>query len=428
MKPIRHTLAEQLRSGFSADVMATALAATLPLSTSATVICALGWLLAVVPFLRIADLREELRQPRSALPLLLVILGVLGLLWSDVSWVERRDGLGAFLKLLAIPLLFVHFRRSARAHWVLVGFIAASTAILLASFLPFVFPALSFLWRKLPGVPVKDYIAQASEFTTCAFVLFYLAIIWWRHGLRARATAASVLALGFLANIFYVVTSRTGLIVIVLLLVLFGARFVSRRMMIPLLGALAVMIGIVWATSPYLRGRVESAFTEVQRYEKTNAVTSAGERLEFWKKSVRIIATAPFIGHGTGSIKGQFRTLATGTTGVSAEVAANPHNQTLAVAIQLGALGVIVLWAMWIVHLLLFQGAGFAAWCGLLIVVENVVGSLLNSHLFDFTHGWLYVIGVGVAGGAVLRVRDGLAPAAPAQPSVQSPVQPQVQT
>jgi O-antigen ligase len=31
------------------------------------------------------------------------------------------------------------------------------------------------------------------------------------------------------------------------------------------------------------------------------------------------------------------------------------------------------------------------------------VGSLFNSHLFDFTHGWGYVIGVGIAGGVMLR-------------------------
>jgi O-antigen ligase len=31
------------------------------------------------------------------------------------------------------------------------------------------------------------------------------------------------------------------------------------------------------------------------------------------------------------------------------------------------------------------------------------VGSFFNSSLFDFSHGWLYVIGVGVAGGSVLR-------------------------
>jgi hypothetical protein len=28
---------------------------------------------------------------------------------------------------------------------------------------------------------------------------------------------------------------------------------------------------------------------------------------------------------------------------------------------------------------------------------------LFNSHLFDFVQGWIYVLGVGVAGGTVLR-------------------------
>ena len=36
----------------------------------------------------------------------------------------------------------------------------------------------------------------------------------------------------------------------------------------------------------------------------------------------------------------------------------------------------------------------------------ELVGSLFNSFLFDFTEGWLYVLGVGVAGGMVLRQFD----------------------
>jgi O-antigen ligase len=32
-----------------------------------------------------------------------------------------------------------------------------------------------------------------------------------------------------------------------------------------------------------------------------------------------------------------------------------------------------------------------------------MVGSLFNSHLFDFSEGWLYMLGVGVAGGLVAR-------------------------
>ena len=38
-----------------------------------------------------------------------------------------------------------------------------------------------------------------------------------------------------------------------------------------------------------------------------------------------------------------------------------------------------------------------------MIVVQNVVSSLFNSHLFDSLHGWLYVFGVGVVGGMALR-------------------------
>jgi hypothetical protein len=37
-------------------------------------------------------------------------------------------------------------------------------------------------------------------------------------------------------------------------------------------------------------------------------------------------------------------------------------------------------------------------------VTQNIVGSLFNSHLFDFSQGWLYVVGVGVAAGTVRRV------------------------
>jgi hypothetical protein len=60
---------------------------------------------------------------------------------------------------------------------------------------------------------------------------------------------------------------------------------------------------------------------------------------------------------------------------------------------------------MWIAHLLLFRGPGLAAWIGLVVVVQNVVGSAFNSHLFDFLQGWTYVVGVGVAGGMMLHAR-----------------------
>lgn len=67
-----------------------------------------------------------------------------------------------------------------------------------------------------------------------------------------------------------------------------------------------------------------------------------------------------------------------------------------------------MLYATWLAHLLLFRGDGLANWIGLMVVVQNVFTSLFNSHLFDFHEGWMYVlgVGVGVAGGTVLRARN----------------------
>ena len=42
----------------------------------------------------------------------------------------------------------------------------------------------------------------------------------------------------------------------------------------------------------------------------------------------------------------------------------------------------------------------------MLVVVQNIFSSLFNSHLFDFHEGWMYVLGVGVAGGMVLNDRS----------------------
>src|SRR5262249_46220078 len=139
-------------------------------------------------------------------------------------------------------------------------------------------------------------------------------------------------------------------------------------------------------------------------YLSNDEDNSTGLHLTYLKKSAAIVAQAPVIGHGTGSIAEQFRLAALNATGpASATPTVNPHNQIFAVAIDLGAVGAAVLLAMWAAHALLFRAAGLMSLIGIIIVVDNFVSSSLNSHLFDFSQGWLYVFGVGILGGTVLR-------------------------
>jgi O-antigen ligase len=388
------------------DWLAVALAASLPWSTSATGILVGLWLVALIPTLDVAALRREVLTPAGGFPVLLCALGVAGMLWADVSFKERWGGLDSFLKLLVIPLMLIHFRRSERGTWVMIGFLVSCSALLALSWALLLFPEIPWPKKYSVGVPVKDYVAQSAIFTVCIAILLDLALKAWRSARADIASACLLLAMAFLANIFFIAVSRTALLFLPVLLLLFGIRRFDWKGTLGLLAGFVVLIAAVWPFSEYLQHRVGSILQEVQIYRSENVRTSAGERLEFWRKSLGFIAEAPVIGHGTGTIREQFRRVATGEEGVSALIAANPHNQTLAVAIQLGLVGVAALFAMWIAHLLLFRGEGFAAWVGLVVVAQNIFGSLFNTHLFDFTHGWGYVIGVGVAGGIVSAARS----------------------
>jgi len=218
---------------------------------------------------------------------------------------------------------------------------------------------------------------------------------------------AVVLALLFVANMFFVVTSRTALLVVPVLLVWLGWQEFRRLGLFGTLLLFVVVGSAAWSASPYLHDRLTRSVTEYEAYRTQNEPNSTGLHLEFLRKSLNFVETAPIIGHGTGSIPEQFRQSETGRDSASAFHSENPHNQIFAVAIQLGVVGSAVLIAMWIAHLLLFTGgSGLVAWIGTIVVVQNIVSSLFNSHLFDFTSGWLYVFGVGVVGGMVLRQKD----------------------
>ena len=391
--------------GRLAEGLAIALAASLPWSTSATGILAVLWLLAVVATVDLPSLRRSVMTPAGLLPLLFVALGALGMLWADVTWAERFQGIGSFLKLLCIPLLLWQFSRSNRAQRVLIGFLAACVLLLAYSWIMFAWPSVPAIGNaQSVATPVKDYISQSAMFTACVFIVAYLACDYWRAGRRYLALALLALALMFMVNVLYIATSRTALVVISVLLVLFGYRQFKWKGVIGFVAGFAILAAIAWPSAAYLQIRVISFFEEVQAYHSGGgAPTPAGERLEFWQKSLGFIKTAPIIGHGTGSIREQFRLSAVGKTGMAGEVSSNPHNQILATGIQLGLVGMALLLAMWAAHAALFRSAGLAAWVGLVVVVQNILSSLFNSHLADFTHGWLYVVGVGIAGGVSLR-------------------------
>src|SRR5262249_51648462 len=152
-----------------------------------------------------------LATPAGGLPAALWLLGLIGLAWGHAPIAERLSGFSAFLRLLAIPLLLVQFRRSEHGMQVAAGFLAGCIALLLCSWATRFYPGI--WWTEpWPGVPVKDYVIQSGEFMLCTFACGYLAVLLWQQHRRLLALALALLALAFFANIVFVATARATLI------------------------------------------------------------------------------------------------------------------------------------------------------------------------------------------------------------------------
>jgi len=392
------------------DLIAVLVAVLLPWSTSGVSIGMVLWLAALAATLELRPFLHLLKRPICVLPIALVALAAMGTLWSDARWSARTYALSPATKLLVLPFLFYHFERSTRGMWVFIAFLVSCTLLTVASWIVAIDPSLSL---KAPGEPtghgifVKNYIDQSQEFVLCTVVLAFPIITLLRDGKIRQALLLTAVAANFILNMAFVVVSRTALVTLPVMLAVFAMAHLKWRTNLLLFVAAVIFGGLAWTVSPQLQATTDKFTRDYRIYKELNQPTSIGLRLEFWEKSLRFFAEAPVIGHGTGSTRGLFEAAATGPAVLAqGQVIGNPHNQTLNVAVQWGTVGVAILYAMWLSHFLLFRGEGLAAWIGLMVVLQNVFSSLFNSHLFDFHEGWMYVLGVGIAGGMVLRARS----------------------
>jgi hypothetical protein len=406
-EPLGAMLARRWRSPAAwittTDICIALVAVSLPWSTSLVAIFAVAALVTMLPFFDADAFVQSLKRPVSIVPLALFALAAVGTLWSDAAWGVRLYAVGPAAKLLMLPVLFYHFERSSRGVQVFTAFLVSCVVLMVMSFIVAWYPALALRPVADYGVPVKNYIDQSQEFALCAVVLAYPIITLLRAGRIVPALLLGVVALCFVANMTFVIVSRTALVTMPVMLAVFALLHLKWRTSLILIGVAVVLAALAFATSLQLRAKIQTFSRDYQLYHEQNMPTSIGLRLEFWQKSLRFFSEAPVIGHGTGSIRGLFEQAAVGKDLATSEVIANPHNQTLNVAIQWGALGVVTLYAMWLVHVMLFRGDGLVAWIGLMVVVQNFFTSLFNSHIFDFTPGWMYVLGVGIAGGMMFR-------------------------
>lgn len=391
------------RKQYNADMLVILMAVALPWSTTVFSALTAFWLLALASVSNLYQVWNVFKRPQCFLPVTLFCLAIVGMLWSDVPWLDGIRATSTFVKLLAIPLLVYQFGKSNNGIKVLLAFLFSCTVLLLLSWLNWFDHRTTLFSTRVVGVPVKNWITQSVEFVLCIFGAGALSIVMWRTHRYYASFSCAVLSLLFLLNIIFVASSRTALVTLPLIFFCVTFKSISQPRRLLIYGAIAVFGMIAWFASSNLQMRLESLQQQFDQYETGTGLASVGLRLEYWTKSLRFVGEAPLLGHGTGTIRSLFERDSREKATTHDEIVANPHNQTLYCAIQWGLIGVLLLWAMWISHLANFLTGGWPSWVGMLTVVQNIFSSLFNSHITDFVEGWIYVLGVGIALGMALK-------------------------
>ncbi len=133
------------------------------------------------------------------------------------------------------------------------------------------------------GIFVKNYIDQSQEFTLCAVALAYPIVKLLRQKRYWIAGLLTALALGFFANMAFVVVSRTALVTIPILFGVFALLHLRWRSIAIISAVLLAGAVLAWQASPQLRKTADSFA------ERLHALCGKG-RADLGRLAARILA------------------------------------------------------------------------------------------------------------------------------------------
>jgi len=306
----------------------------------------IGILLVIVGWLLSGRYRAKwdlIKDHPITLPcVLLSTLVLLGCLYSSAPAAYLGKHLYVYSKLPLMLILLTVFHEAVWQRRAMAAFAVGSLITLVSTY--------ANIWFEVPwsetgnqGLGVShnvfnDYIAQALAMSV--FVIVAVAYAWEATDRRVKALWGLIAVLT-LFSITHLLASRTGQVVVAAMLVSMALVSVSAAWRWGALAFMAVFVGVLFASSPLLRDRVDLALKEISSYISGDmTLTSIGARLDMWTVSFRLIADSPLWGHGTGSYRVLTEQIYTDQV-VCAVSCIHPHNQFLFFGVEYGLLGLL---------------------------------------------------------------------------------------
>ncbi len=319
--------------------------AKLLLLLCALVVIVRGWLVPAAPVAA---------RPGAAAPLILLAIAVMAAssLWSSATPPEALLALNKHGKLLLIPVL-LYLIRSRREALLALGFFVGGQLFLLASsWLLFFSLPLPWAISKEAGICDTCSFAVFSSYLDQSIMTAVLAAIGWHLRSLAPLRQRNLLAMGVsslaLICVFYIFQGRTGHLIAIALVTLAVLWELPRRFRFAVVAIPFVMFFALAASSSKVNDRLLQIGRDVTTFERSGAIsTSAGDRLNLWRRALQSIADNPWRGSGAGSWNQAYlQQEARHAAQPVLRVTGNPHQEYLLWGVELGVPGIALLLAI----------------------------------------------------------------------------------
>lgn len=200
--------------------------------------------------------------------------------------------------------------------------------------------------------------------------------LWWLW---------SIVFLLICFDLFYIVKTRTGWIIIIALTALTFVQYFSWKKCLTLALLCYIALFGIYKTSPLLRHQIEISIKNVEKYKTTQgeSITNIGVRLDWYQNALELIREKPLFGYGTGSFgTEQARLIKDRKTMASPD----PHNEFLLTCVQIGIGGLLLFLLLLTIPLyqsykLIKSGKRRRAFAIQGVVLYLFIGCLANSWL-----------------------------------------------
>ena len=287
---------------------------------------------------------------RTPIAVLLVFFAfALSLFWTVAPQAEALGSLAKYGKLILIVLMVLLIRDRREASYALGFFVLAQLFLLASSWMLFLH--IHVPWAT-SHMAFNEYAVFSSYLDQGIMSAVFAAICWhFRHQMPSRVgrPLAIFLVVAALANVFFVLSGRTGHLVAITLLSMaimweLPKKYRSIIVLLPFVLALGLFF-----SSTKVRDRLTKVETEVQAYSiQQQPNTSSGIRLNLWRRAVQTIGQHPLAGTGVGSWSSEFNRLSREQNPAHIDIDSNgnPHQEYLLWAVQLGLPGILLFMAL----------------------------------------------------------------------------------